>query len=679
MFKGLVAVVSARVFVDEALRQGGVARLRVESPQLTEKLYDRARRDMVKYTRGEAGRPFARTPFFKECYMALDSCRRLAEIPEPIQAARYIVGPKYADDMRLWGVSLVNRNKGDRQRVHSDVEHWPVECADESVGVSVTVTGGHKNMSSPLKLLAGTHKTGLLADELIGHMMNCWTAQVWYNDPNDTDTSMPPRIYRRLDDEKYCVNPPSDEDVYAAAIKEWPWLRLVEGSKDTFEGHAWMSSTWHGVKYRNDRKVVLYQFATDRCLRHMRVPNYPYDVRRRAFAGDWIESVGYLKSGKLDLDSAGPVISARNCPQRWKYVKRVDRKFQTPETPLDDSWKVKNWTTASNIVVESGLSSSFGPLRRDFSGAFEASKWEKVVETPHLASLHVSRRVTRRSNGPGDYMSYDTDDLCVVLDGTVTRAVSADGTCAATQVFDTLEGEIAFLMSPLHHAYIGPLDYEYEYGISAQELCFTLAPKGRSGRVSPDDRGVRQLRETPLVDLPQAQLAAVRAALNGPNRLRGSLMRTATVAIRRGDFGVDDDAVGKTPLVEVSTVTKTVAPMTLPHTSSQRKTARTHAPLHILGADEFRGYAHLTARVITLGTQAATYLEPHADVGPDGIDVILVPLVGTSLLVDSTKSTPRFLEPWTFVIIPAGTDNVHLRSAGNTPADILVVEIIAAT
>ena len=104
------------VVENEALRQNGVAMTRVPIGTVTEEMFDAAKNAMTAHTWGDST---MRIPFHKTCHLTKAECRALTEIPEVLEGARYVVGPEYAPKLRLWGLSLIYRKKGDRQRVHS--------------------------------------------------------------------------------------------------------------------------------------------------------------------------------------------------------------------------------------------------------------------------------------------------------------------------------------------------------------------------------------------------------------------------------------------------------------------------------------------------------------------------------------------------------------------------------
>lgn len=439
--------------------------------------------------------------------------------------------------------------------------------------------------------------------------------------------------------------------VYAEAKRRYPELdlRLVDGPTVPLDGIAWLGQTWHQTDDDIPRETLLVQFATEQCVRAIREPRPTFDLRMsdgRWIGGDWMNFIPVVgnasKVARLNFDHLlNPNLGVS--PGRACGVAERAAADEDGSRPLVD--------TAGNDRVVIGAPGSFVPADPAWGGGGPATgidvrHFAPVIRTRNMRGLTVRREVYAPDAPlPGPPVSKPADEICVVLNGTVTYAMAMSAECGRSQVVDTYKGHVHLWLSRVLHVGAGS---RKEAGTS---LCFELLPN------SPRSLHERRLSagSVPRLRAPLPHAWVAHKTLNSGD---------AMLAVR--------EAWRESALVS--------------HDTRPKPGVVLHAVIHRfrLGTLARLGYNMLAAAVYSFGPGASAspvHLTSRLSkrfVVSNGTDLILAPIHGRLLLTDSLAGQ-SVLEPQGFAVIPAGATRRMLFSTDSgSRADVLIVTVGAA-
>lgn len=604
-----------------------------------------------------------RKPYPKGCWQQPNSaCRRLATHPEFLAAAKTMTGDK---DLFIVATNPVRKIIGDRQDLHTDLDLWAPECANNNSASVWVLLEFDSDSRSPVLFIDGSDKTGVMAQD-IREEMGCRVQGGWYN------------IADRPDDAEEC----RAEKVLEVARAKFPEidLKIVTGPIEPNVGVAWSGHSWHETMDDGNRLAALVQYGTEECARAVRRPRH-WDVSRRLppwRSDDWFawmpaEKRNLLKTPTpFDTFTMGPLggdeRDKKDADDRKEELIREEaeigagsrRRIESSSglktvlemdtgkcmpslvDPITDVYK--SHVVPKNILRKRSVPFKASPeIHRSGEDPREMAErsWQNSIASPH-SHFFVAHVAQYQSNGEISLVHenhvHTYDELRIVLEGKVSYSVGYDGTCGMYSVFDAFPGQVNFFPSRLAHSVRSS-------EINSAELVIHFAPKSRDVTKSID-------LTTDTLGHPSRRYLTVIGTV--ADKLRFVLRNEASFLTN----GTKPDR-GKTHVATLFSLVGQLA-RTLPEDLREDR---------IKALDDL-GYQLLRSKIISFGASVTMPSSSHY------YDVLVVALSDRAKLLGPKGGEVIILEKLDYAIVPSGRE-FGIQAFESSSVDVLIIEFSA--
>lgn len=587
----------------------------------------------------------------KTCWMTNPYCQTIAELPEITGAVRRLLGADDSDPLYLFSFALINVEAGHHHRLHTDLEFSAEECMFRTPGsrpggatawillerdncqdgTSSTLAGLQEQsaarelssspLPSPLTLFAGSHLLNFTAQDEIARVKACPKSR---------------SIFEKCEVSGFL------ENVARRFVDSVPNLKVVQGPNSVGGGIVWPSSAWHMTADPHcDRKAVILQYASDlKCARKLRSVGQGQNVLpdRRSFTA--VGGTGLLQ---LSRTGTGSTAAIEERPRSFDPLDRIqldpktrlvlsalsERTATKPLIPQDAAYNDCGVNKLPIIPVERArriepdeifVSGKFVPNGRLPTGTTFKSEvhagWIKSKDIALFTSM------ARYSSSFADRMSHlphveQVEELCVVLDGRLNYAMSADRDCTST--FDVVEqrrGAVTLLFAGIAHA--NSPDPE----VDGKHICFKFFPYNNRRREDTEDESfISAMAKASIVASSGTLHADIDAVLSAPPNKRSD---ATLFHFQRGRE-------------EVTEITATIP-----------------------------GYRKLHVKIVRFA--AATFVKPHID---KGYDLIVLSLDGTLEILRGEDGPAIQVPQHQFAFVPSGAKH-GIRGYKNSAVAVFI-------